>query len=193
MSCLRKCLCIPRSWRYFSMRLYCLPFAFSSAATWNLLLCLVWGRYQSSVFPSCEYPVDPAPYIHKIALCATFVRNKVMCAVDLFVYLYDNSILLKFPFHWVQDDNLKCKAPRDGFGTLTILSGSIPNDKSVLSVISTLGCTASFCIQMYFVWPRMCATWLSGKHMTFQENKFPYVGIYTTWNWNLKKEIFILK
>lgn len=55
------------------------------------------GLAQVSNFsPPCEYPVDPAPCIHRIALSATFVTDKVMCAIDLFVYLYDGSILLNY-------------------------------------------------------------------------------------------------
>ena len=77
------------------MRLYCLTLTFCSAATWSLLLCLGWRRYQTSV-PPCEYPVAPAPSIHRIALCATFVRDKVLCAIGLLVYLYDSSILLNY-------------------------------------------------------------------------------------------------
>ena len=65
-----------------------------------ILLCchleftFVFGLAQVSNFsPPREYPVDPAPCIHRIVLSATFVRGKVMCAIDLFVSLYDSSIL----------------------------------------------------------------------------------------------------
>ena len=50
--------------------------------------------------------------------------------VRLFIFVCDLVLqLCSFPCHWLQDDNLKCKAPGDGFGTLTLPSGSILNDK----------------------------------------------------------------